>query len=274
MTLGVVIPVFRGAAVLDRSVGSLMAQEGSPRMHVVIAVNDGEELSVEAARRKAALFESKDIPCDVVVTAPGRAAALNAAEEVLPRGPRLYVDQDAILSGRSVTQLIALLAPRTGVHFAAPALRRGRRNEGWATRHYFDAWQRVPYVAQSPVTAGVYGVSEDGRRRWDLFPPLHSDDKFARLHFAPAERRTAPGCCYEVLLPRSFRELVEARRRYRDGNRQLDGLIRGGARPADLPRHAGLLRVWSSEPRGWLSVSVLLAVHCIAAAPRRRRSGR
>jgi hypothetical protein len=275
MTFGVVIPAYRGAAVLSRSVGSLAEQVSPPGMHVIIAVNDGVPATADVAGLGADPLRSKGIPCDVIHAARGRARALNAAESSLPPGPRMYLDQDAVLSEHVVNRLSAMLAPKTGVHFAAPALRRVTTREAWSTRHYFDAWQDLPYVARSPVTAGVYAVSEEGRRRWGAFPTLHSDDKYVRLQFSPWERRTAAGCTYDVLLPNGFADLVRARRRYRRGNHELVEAMREAPLPPDLPRYSGVLRSWLGCPGRWPSIAVMLAVHALAIAPAvSRASGR
>lgn len=264
---GVVVPVYRGAAVLSRSLLSLAAQQGVKLpVHVVVAVNDGSRSSMHAAHTAAADVRAAGMRCDVISTRRGRTAAFNAAEQLLSAGPRLYLDQDAELSGNTLSLLERQLAPGTGVHFAAPALA-GPNTASRVSERYYRVWRELPYVQSSPVTVGAYALSQAGRRRWGTFPDLASDDKWTRLQFPPAHRRVVAACTYSVLLPTTLPELVQARRRYAAGNRQL-ALLMPDPVGGDLPRRAGVLTSWLRRPKAWPSVAVFLAVHAAAAAAR------
>jgi hypothetical protein len=122
-------------------------------------------------------------------------------------------------------------------------------------------------VTAAPVTIGAYAVSAAGRLRWGAFPSLHSDDKFVRSQFHRDERQTLDDCSYEVLLPASLSELVRARRRYNNGNRELASLLRGKPGHNDVPRHAGVAQRLLKQPDRWLSVAAFLTVHLLAAVP-------
>jgi hypothetical protein len=55
-------------------------------------------------------------------------------------------------------------------------------------RSYARIWTRIPAVSKEINGIGLYAVNAAGRRRWDRFPDIFSDDKFVKLHFDHAER--------------------------------------------------------------------------------------
>jgi glycosyltransferase involved in cell wall biosynthesis len=262
-SLGVVIPVRDGEDVIARSLESLVGQRGEVLMHVVIALNgctDGTRAEVD---RYARLLAGAGHRCDVIETAAGRSVAINAAEGLLSDTPRLYLDCDAILSPTAAAAIAATLRDHTGVHFVSPSLRIGG-DLGRLPSMYYRTWQRLPYVEHSPATYGAYAVSTCGRRRWREFPALHSDDKFVRLHFTPAERVVLADAWYEILPPRTARELVVARSRYSRGNAELrvkfPELMAGEGR-----RRAGAVRCLLASPKGWLCAVAFVGLYAAGA---------
>ncbi|MFC0532396.1 hypothetical protein ACFFIA_32595 [Phytohabitans kaempferiae] len=243
---------------------SLAAQRFDGDLTVVVAVNDDRPDSLAVAELLAPVLRGVGVECTVVHTAPGRAAALSAADRFLPRAPRLYLDQDAALSTHAVADLAAVLQPGTGVHFAAPAVRFAACRSA-VSRAYFQAWSRLPYVQLSPVACGAYAVSAAGRGRWGDLPAIHSDDKWVRWHFAPHERRVVGTSTYEVLPPDGIEDLVRARLRYRRGNRELRALAQVPAHADDDRRYQHLVRRMVMRPAAWSPALVMVAVHAAVA---------
>ncbi len=271
---GVVIPAYEGAGTLSRSMGSLARQRYDGELQVVVAVNDGRADTFAVARRWAGVLSGPRATCDVLRTAAGRANAINAAESLLAPGPRLYLDQDAVLSPDALAALTARLAPGSGGHFAAPRPLVAP-GAGRVSRAYYGVWAELPYVRFSPVTMGAYAVSAAGRERWGEFPALRSDDKFARLHFA-SEERAVVDATYEVIVPRGARALVHARRGYARGNRELAEAARNGSNggaPRDFARRRGVVRCLSRPPSRWPASAVFLGVHAAAAVAELGPSG-
>lgn len=262
--INVVIPVHRGAAHLGRSVGSLARQRFDGQLNVVIAINDDLPETTTAACQRAAELVRAGARCATLRTSPGRVAALREADRWLPDdGPRLYLDEDAVLSPDALAALAAVLAPGSGVHFAVPELRLAHRTR--VSRAYFRVWRSLPYVRDSPVTCGAYAVSAEGRRRWREVPTLHSDDKWVRWQFAPHERRVLSNVSYEVLAPDGLAELVRARCRYLRGNRELAALTPRAAYADDHRRYAGVIRAMVADAARWPAVLVFLLVHLLVA---------
>lgn len=270
-TFGVVIPVRNGEAHLGATLTALAGQDRIPaesasapvprlRTHIVVAVNGSSDGSARIAERFASEFERCDTGFTVVETRPGRAAAFNEAEQLLAPGPRLYLDQDAVLAANALAVLAAALGeshPRA--EFAVPQLRLPALRSV-AARAYYRTFLRLPYTHAAPVSLGAYAVSAAGRSRWDQFPDVHSDDKFVRLHFAARERILLADTWYTVALPDSTRAVVRARRRYSRGNREL--ALRFPALAADEdPRYARLWREIALRPAHWSDAAVYAALH-------------
>ncbi|GAA3004567.1 hypothetical protein GCM10010483_56920 [Actinokineospora diospyrosa] len=258
---GVVIPVYRGADVLHRAIGSLAEQDltgFTGDLHVALALNDGEPRTLRAALRLAPVLRAAGARCSVLLSPPGRVPAINAAEAVLPAGPRLYLDQDAVLSPGSLVGLSHALAPGTGIHFAVPTVHIAA-TDSLVSRAYYRTWRSLPYVRQSPATMGAYAVSALGRTRWDRFAAVRSDDKWVRWHFAPRERAVVTTASYEVIVPRGPKELVRARRRYQRGNDELTRLPMAHGDGAN--RNRGVVGALLRQPA---SAAVFLSVHAAA----------
>lgn len=255
---GIVIPAYRDAGTLARSLTSIARQSFDGELHVVVAVNDGDPATRRRAEHLARPVGQAGHRCTVISTDPGRAKAFHAAEGLLPRAPRLYLDQDAALSDRAVAVLAATLRPQSGIHFAAPRLAIAS-SPSVVSRAYYSVYTQLPYVQRSPVTIGAYAVSPEGRERWARFPALHSDDKFVRLHFDPAERAVVDAT-YEVMAPQGPAALVRVRRRHSRGNHELKN---SGTLPSamDLPRARGAFTCLARRPAS----VVFLAVYGAAA---------
>ena len=149
---------------------------------------------------------------------PGKVGALNAGDAAAEGALRAYLDADVICSPALFGQLRAALAdPRplyaTGTLRVMPARSR-------ITRLYARFWQQLPFVKSGGVGAGLFAVNAAGRRRWDAFPDIISDDTFVRLQFAPAERIEVPAV-YDWPMIEGWRGLVKVRRRQDAGVREI-----------------------------------------------------
>ena len=222
-------------------------------------MNDGCTKTEEAARRLAPSLRAAGMRCRIVCTPPGRTKAFAAAEATLTDGPRLYLDQDAVLSPYALRQLAAALRPETGTLFVTlrPLVVPAR---SWITRAFYRTWLELPYVRKSPVSAGAYAVSAAGRARWTNWPALHSDDKFVRLQFELAERRRLDTASYEVVAPEGFLALIRARRRYLRGNTELAECF---PEVWDISRHAGMFD-YARSPARWPYLLAFLTVYASA----------
>jgi hypothetical protein len=231
-------------------------------MDVVVVVNRSRDDTARVAADGARMLGAAGHRCRVAESPPGRAHAIRLGESLLSPGIRVYVDCDALLSDNAIEELARALAPGSGIHFAAPRLELAR-SPSLATRCFFRTWQALPYVSESPVTCGVYALSEEGRTRWGELPMIHSDDKLARLNFARRERRLLGDATYTVEAPAGFSALVTARVRYLAGNRELAELAPRLV-SADRNRYDGLAGTVLRRPSLWPSTAVFALVYACA----------
>ena len=260
--IGVVIPASQGERTLGSVLDALACQRTDRTVDVVVVVNGSRDDTARVAADGARRLSAAGHICRVAESSPGRAHAIRLGESLLSPGIRVYLDCDALLSENAIEEFARALSPGSGVHFAAPRLELAR-SPSLATRCFFRTWQALPYVSDSPVTCGVYGLSEEGRARWGQMPVIHSDDKLARLHFARRERRLLEDATYSVEAPLGFGELVAARVRYLAGNREL-AAIAPLLVTADLNRYRGVLRTVLRRPSLWPSTAVFALVYACA----------
>jgi hypothetical protein len=71
------------------------------------------------------------------------------------------------------------------------------------------------------IGSGVYALSEQGRARFDRFPPIISDDGYARLQFRPEERTSVASAWFQITPPWSLRQLIHIKVRSQKGALQL-----------------------------------------------------
>ncbi len=122
-----------------------------------------------------------------------------------PRGPR----------GHGATGL-SVSSPVAG----SPDIRFDLDGADLWVREYYRMFERLPYVTDGLVGLGVYGLSEQGRDRFDEFPDVLADDLYIQRLFAPEERLRTRGQ-FAVRAPRRWADLVKVRTRVDRGNAQL-----------------------------------------------------
>ena len=260
--IGVVIPVSQGERTLGAVLACLARQRTRHTMDVVVILNGSRDDTARVAADGARMLGAAGHRCRVAESQPGRAHAIRLGESLLSPGIRVYVDCDALLSDNAIEELGRALAAGGGTHFAAPRLQLAP-SPSLATRCFFRTWQALPYVSESPVTCGVYALSEEGRARWGELPVIHSDDKLARLHFSRRERRLLNDASYTVEAPLGFSALVTARVRYLAGNREL-AEVAPRLVTADLDRYRGLAGTVLRRPSLWPSTAVFAFIYACA----------
>lgn len=208
----VIVPAHNEAAVLGRLLTSLPAVVGQRRLQVIVACNGCTDNTANIARNHGATV--------IELEAPSKIAALNAAEEFAEAFPRIYIDADVVVNGKTIEDLIVTLT-ESGVLCAAPPHRLELTGRSWLVRAYFTVWSEVMRLRNGYVGSGVYALSEKGRARFDRFPNVVADDTFVRNLFREAERQVVTTDPTVVETPRTLRSLFRRRVRVAIGNLQL-----------------------------------------------------
>jgi glycosyltransferase involved in cell wall biosynthesis len=199
-------------------------------------------------------------PVTVLETAvASKTHALNLGDETASSFPRFYIDADITIPIASIRAVAEVL--RDGpVLAAAPRLKVMLERENWFVRAWYDIWTRLPYHREGMVGSGVYAVSEKGRKRFDRFPEIISDDGFFRLQFAPNERKVVQTACFEIQPPKTLRGIINVKIRSRRGKYQL-GRKYPELRKNEGQRYRKAIGSILGTPRLWLP----MLVYCYVA---------
>jgi glycosyltransferase involved in cell wall biosynthesis len=262
--MSVILPASNEAGYIGACLRALLAQHGAAgAVEVLVVANGCRDDTAARARAMGTEFAARGWRLEVIERAEGgKTRALNAGDAAAAGAIRVYLDADVICAPGLLGQLRAALAPdrplyATGTLEVATA-------RSWVTRRFADLWVRLPFVTGGAVGAGLFAVNAAGRARWGEWPEIISDDTFARLHFAPAERIEVPAR-YVWPMVEGFGPLVRVRRRQDAGVaelRRLHPALMANEGKAGLGL-AGALRLLAVAP---VSFVVYLAVRAAASS--------
>lgn len=240
----VIIPAHNEAAVIVQTLTALSELAQSSGLDLIVSANG---CSDETANR------ARSVPGVQVLelAEPSKTAALNAAELITDRFPRIYLDADVVVTPRAVVDTLEALGGG-GVVAARPPYVWDLQNASWLVRRYYGVRGRIPSVHLRLWGAGVYGLSAVGRARFDVFPPVTADDLFVDQQFTSDERKIIDTDPVRVRVPRTTRALLGVLRRQSRGTsesgvstsastlRELLGTVRGPLSLLDACVYAAL----------------------------------
>ena len=260
--VSVIVPAHNEAAVIERCLRSLQAGARRRPVQIVVVCNGCSDGTADIARRVA--------PEAIVVESPvpSKHAALNLGDDLADHYPRCYVDADVIVSPGAL-DLVADVLTGSDVLAAAPRPLFDLSRSGRPARLFLELWQHAPYFTQDLLGSGFYALSEQGRHRFDRFPPVIADDYFVASSFGPNERRGVDGCTFTPLLPVTLRGLVGIHVRHYAAHRELASWLSAMAKDApdvrlDPPTDGSWLRSFVRRPSWWPNVVVYLVVKVVA----------
>lgn len=259
--VSVVIPAHDEEAVIGRCLSGLLRDAAPGELEVVVVCNGCTDATAAVARGFGGVLV-EDLPT------AGKAAALDHGDAVARTLPRVFLDADVELTTDAVRRTAAVLA-RDGVLAAAPEIRFDLRGASWGVRGFYRIYARGAWATNGLLGSGLYGLSADGRARFDRFPPIIADDFFIRTLFTDAEREVVAGAHFTIRPPRTLRALVRTRTRIFAGNREFR------ARYPDVPvprsDSGDLPRILRGRPSLLPAAIVYVAVQGLAKLQGRRR---
>jgi len=269
--ISIIVPAHNEQNVLGRCLSSMLDQAVPGELEIIVAANGCSDATADVARSFG------DDVRVIELAEASKHRALAAADSAAREFPRLYVDADVVLGTASLRAVADAL--RNGpARVAAPKLRVRLEKSSWAVRAYYRIWLQLPYHANGTIGSGVYGLSKSGRKRFESFPDLISDDGFVRLNFEPHERLSVPQSYFEIVAPRDMANLLGVKTRSQKGWRQLrerfPELVANNAR--DRKEYPIVLRSMAFTPTNWLAALVyaFVAIVTKARAWELNRSGR
>lgn len=201
----VVIPAHNEALVIRRCLDALFVGFAPGELEVVVVCNGCADDTAVQARSSGHNVRVMELE------AASKPAALRAGDRVVLEFPRLYLDADVVLPGSSARVLLERL--RAGAVAARPPIRYESSGASAPVRSYYRARSQVPAVLGSLWGGGVYGLSQEGRSRFDVFPDLLADDLWAHRRFDDGEVEIVDCEPVVVMVPRRTRDLMRLLRR-------------------------------------------------------------
>lgn len=224
----VVIPAHNEAAVLPRLLKLLAPALREGSIEMVVVANGCTDDTADIARAYSGVVVEE-------LTQGSKIAALNRGDEVATAFPRVYLDADVMIPLETLRRLCeALDGPRAA---GSPLAGRPRAVDDTDAAHPLV---RASYRARRRAVgrdsvhlwgAGCYALSEQGRRRFERWPPVTGDDYWIDQMFAPEEKVETPGEPVRVQAPRTPAALVNVMARVHRGNASVnsDAQLSSGA---------------------------------------------
>lgn len=265
--VAVIVPASNEEALIGACLGAVAASDPMPGpVEVIVVANGCRDATVAVARAAGAAIIARGWRLTVLdLPQGGKTRALNAGDAATRAQVRVYLDADVTVSPGLLPGIAAALAGD------APAYASGQVRitaRGLVSQAYGRLWARVPFMARGVPGCGLFAVNAAGRARWDDWPDVISDDGFARLTFAPAERHLVPAP-YAWPIAEGFSRLVRVRRRQDRGVAELAERFPALLANEDKGRQgiSGLIGLALGDPAGFaVYAAVALAVR-LAPAP-------
>ncbi|MCP5088040.1 MAG: glycosyltransferase [Rhodobacteraceae bacterium] len=259
--LSVLIPAnneAKGIGACLRTVFESVLEELEEPPELIVIANGCSDETALVARGFSQTAEETGWVLQVLDLEEGnKLKALNAGDAVASYDNRMYLDADVTVDPLLIGQLLDVLW-QPGAIYCSGSVEIAEAKSA-VSRAYRRIYQRVPFIADRVPGCGIFAVNAAGRRRWNNFPEIISDDTFVRLQFSPSERVGVPAKFYWPLVE-GFSNLVVVRRRQDAGVKELrqkypDLFQNDDKRPLGL---TGMVRLAVGDPVGF-------AVYCSVA---------
>lgn len=190
---------------------------------IIVAANACSDGTVAEADAQRPALENAGYQVDILdLPEPGKTKALNAADAQATQPARLYLDADIVMDPSLLAELRQVLDSDAPV-YAGGAVRIPRPRK-WISQAYAKVWTDLPFFRDGVPGIGLFATNGAGRSRWQDWPHIIGDDRFARLQFQSHERvRLKAG--YEWPLPEGAVNLIRTRRRWCEGNDEVAELF-------------------------------------------------
>jgi len=209
----VILPAHNESSVIVTSLKSIVTQSNNAADIIVVA-NGCTDNTAEIARR----FEPRVSIIDTPV--PSKTNALNLGDSQASSYPRIYMDADIQLTDGSLNKIIEALS-LGGLLAVSPTPKMNLSKSSWAVKAYYEIWLSLPYCQHGMLGAGVFALSEEGRKRFNKFPDIIADDGYVRALFTESERGNVKGAYSIVTAPSSLSWLLKIKVRSRLGQMEL-----------------------------------------------------
>jgi len=253
--LSLIIPACNEEGYIIRCLESILNQKevNSGELEVIVVANNCSDNTVSQAQKLEGRFAERGWRFRILdIPESGKANALNLGDAEAQASTRGYLDADIVLGPRLIFLSLKALTKADAIFVTARIQIAPARS--WLSHRYGAIFQRLPFMQPGSASgAGWFAVNAAGRKRWQSFPQIISDDTFVRWHFIPRERVEVDAVYYWPLAE-GFNRLVKVRRRQDAGVRELRVLYPELERNESIPavRLIDHLRLLLDEPIGYV----------------------
>jgi glycosyltransferase involved in cell wall biosynthesis len=258
----IILPAHNESGVIAETLESLLRQVEEE--DEVIVISNGCEDETETIARS---FEPRIKVINTPI--PSKVNALNLGDQKARTYPRIYMDADIRLEDGALSIIKKTLS--AGHYLAVspdPLMDFGGSN--WAVKAYYDIWLSMPFCQSGMIGAGVYALSEEGRKRFDRFPDVIADDGFVRALFKEHERGKVISAKSIVRAPATLYWLMKIKVRSRMGQMQLANMYPKLIKN-EHKNHSGGILSTLINPFNWPKVIVYLYISVMSRILARRR---
>jgi glycosyltransferase involved in cell wall biosynthesis len=245
----VIIAAHNEESVLGGCLEALERGRARAPFEVIVSANGCTDATAQIASERGATVIDR--------AEPGKASALNAAEQSAPSHPHIFLDADITVPSGAVDALVRALDATSGRLAAVPRRRVLVEGRPWPVRCFYAINTRLPVYRTGLFGRGMIAVSEEGRHRFDRFPTMIADDLFLDSQFGAEEKVEVPEVEVTVEAPYTTRDLLRRLVRVRRGN----AAMRAAAANGDVDS-----AVRDADRWAWLRVVVLREPHLVFAA--------
>jgi cellulose synthase/poly-beta-1,6-N-acetylglucosamine synthase-like glycosyltransferase len=261
--LSIIIPAHNEAAVVARTLNSILANKLDRPLQIIVVANGCTDATAEVVRRFNDSVELVETPVG------SKTHALNLGDRVAKYDLRAYLDADIELSDNVLQSVVDAFNDPT-VRLCMPRAKHLYRGRNPFLAGYYHMWRSMPYVRKGAMGGGFYAIDRELRNRFREFPSLTADDKFMRNLAKPNERRVIDGCFATVTMPQTFADLLKVKVRWTYGNLELAAL-RPDLNDNDQNRHEGALHFLMFRPWLWIHLPAFVFVYAYAQMTARKR---
>lgn len=209
----ILIPAHNEEKVIAKCLLALAKGLGRNNYEIIVICNGCDDSTADVVRSI-----SEKIIC-LETNIKSKTNAINMGEEYSHYFPRIYLDADVTLSLDTLDALCAKL--NEGYFAVSPSVKMNLESCSYIVKSYYDIWLSLPYCKAGMIGAGVYALSESGRKRFESFPDIIADDEYVRLHFSQKERAKIDNQYSLVYAPKNLSGLIKIKTRSRLGGYEL-----------------------------------------------------
>lgn len=211
----VIIPAHNEASVIERCLTFLTEGLRENCAEIIVVCNGcTDDTAVRAARFSGIKVIDTSVASKVI--------ALNLGDEAAQYFPVVYMDADITISIKDLAGTIEKMNADTNIMVAAPRLAVDLSRSDMYVKSFYNIWMRLPYFTTGQmVGSGIFILSELGRKRFNIFPNVISDDGYVRSLYQECERRTISDYFFTIFAPKTMADLIKIKTRVRFGNMEV-----------------------------------------------------